>query len=169
MGLLLGVVVPEVAAQQIFAPLFLTPPSLGPKVWTNEDLVELRTPPDIYLDEEIRLRQEAEAGAAVASSTDAKHSLLPVETPKTIEEADRFIADKYDEIDSQETSIKAVKEKLDHAGPEEVEHLQTSMKQLTTDLEATKRELKALLLIRRELTKNPSATSTTAREGAKPQ
>ena len=63
------------------------------KVWTNEDLTALRKSSDVLLDQEISRKQSEQAAAVQPPAGDtAKHTLLPAETPKSVEEADRFIA-----------------------------------------------------------------------------
>jgi hypothetical protein len=122
------------------------------KVWTNEDLAALRKSSDVLMDQEIARKQaEKAAGVQPVAGDTAKHTLLPVETPKSVEEADRFIAEKKEEIAYQELTIETVKEKLAHAESDEAEHLKSAMKQLTTDQDTAKLDLKSLQAVRQQL------------------
>jgi hypothetical protein len=122
------------------------------KVWTNEDLTALRKSSDVLLDQK-NGRKQAEQAAAVQplAGDTAKHTLLPGETPKSVDEADRFIAEKKEEIAYQELTIKTIQEKLALAEPDEAEHLKSAMAQLTGDLAAAKLDLKSLQAAREEL------------------
>jgi hypothetical protein len=122
------------------------------KVWTNEDLTALRKSSDVLLDQEISRKQLEPAAAVQPLAGDtAKHTLLPAETPKSVEEADRFIAEKKEEIAYQELTIKTIHEKLALAEPDVAEHLKSAMTQLAADLATTKLDLKSLQAARQEL------------------
>jgi len=122
------------------------------KVWTNEDLTALRKSSDVLLDQEISRKQSEQAAAVQPPAGDtAKHTLLPAETPKSVEEADRFIAQKKEEIAYQELTTKTIQEKLALAEPDVAEHLKSAMTQLAADLAAAKLDLKSLQATRQEL------------------
>jgi hypothetical protein len=122
------------------------------KVWTNEDLTTVRKPSDTALDQETAHKQ-AEQGVATQSSGSetVKQTRLHVETPKNVEQADRLIAEKKEEIAYQELTIATVKERLVHPESDQTEHLKSALKQLREDLDTAKLELNCLLAARQEL------------------
>jgi hypothetical protein len=130
-------------------------PQHNRKIWTNEDLIGLRKPADIYLEQE-NARKDAELHPVAETAINVQQTLLPIETPKSIEEADRFIEEKKNEIVTLVITIQTVKEKLAHPDADETEHLKSAMKQLTADLGTASDELKLLQLAREKLNATPS-------------
>lgn len=124
------------------------------KVWTNEDLVALRTPADIYiLEQEAREAAEAEAAEKAASEKEAaaKASANPanpagseVQLPGTQEETEKRIKEAETDLDDDNATIARLKGELADAPTEQKAEKQKQIDHLTTDIEVLQRDLKAL-------------------------
>jgi hypothetical protein len=119
------------------------------KVWTNDDVVVLRTPTDNYLAEkEAKRAADAEAAAKEAArKADAKSGKEPpldIKLPDTPEETERML--KEEQIDTQEdidALDKLHKELLETPAEQQVEK-QKEINRLTGNLETLQRDVKAL-------------------------
>ncbi len=119
------------------------------KVWTNDDVVVLRTPTDNYLAEkEAKRAAEAEAAAKEAArKADAKSDKelpLDIKLPATAEETEKML--KETQIDTQEdidALDKLHKELLETPAEQQVEK-QKEINRLTGNLETLQRDVKAL-------------------------
>ena len=130
----------------------LTPPiqdSSAPKpkkVWSNDDVVSLRTPADIYQAEK-EAQEAADAEAAAKKSELAKHIKddgLTIKLPSTVEEAQALIKDK-------EERIKDLRERLDRSNQDlpdtegsKKAAIQLQIEALSSDLTKTQLEVKVL-------------------------
>jgi hypothetical protein len=119
------------------------------KVWTNDDVVVLRTPTDNYLAEkEAKQAADAEAAAKEAArKADAKSGKEPpldIKLPDTPEETEKLL--KETQIDTQEdidALDKLHKELLETPAEQQVEK-QKEINRLTGNLETLQRDAKAL-------------------------
>jgi hypothetical protein len=119
------------------------------KVWTNDEVVVLRTPADNYqVEKEAKGAAEADAAAKEAarkaSAKPEKEPPLDIKLPATPEETQKMLKSTQDDI-QEETIIlnKLLKELLD-APPEEQAEKQQEINRLTTSLETLRRNVKAL-------------------------
>ncbi len=119
------------------------------KVWTNDEVVVLRTPADSYqVDKEAKQAADAEAAAKEAAYKAVKKSekepLLDIKLPATPEETQKMLKSTQDDI-QEETIIlnKLLKELLD-APPEEQAEKQKEINRITASLETLRRNVKAL-------------------------
>jgi len=119
------------------------------KVWTNDEVVVLRTPTDNYLAEkEAKEAADAEAAAKEAAHKAAgkseKEPPLDIKLPATLEETEKMLKDT--QIDAQEeidALDKLHKELLDIPAEQQAEK-QKQIDRLTGNLETSQRDVKAL-------------------------
>lgn len=119
------------------------------KVWTNEDLVALRTPADIYvLEKEAREAAEAEAAekeAAQREAAKAEASASPeAKLPATQEETEKLISNKQGDLDEETTALAKLKTELPDTPAEQQPDKQKEIDRLSADTEALQRDLKIL-------------------------
>ncbi|HWQ03144.1 MAG TPA: hypothetical protein VNL38_01570 [Candidatus Nitrosotenuis sp.] len=127
------------------------------KVWTNDDLIELRRPADKYEDakekaEKIARAQEAlekeKAGqkpAAPAAPAAEKEKSPDDWLPKTVEECEKLIAAKKEEIENQKKRIENTRMILDAATTENArEVLQKRLAEEQANLKEAEEELELL-------------------------
>lgn len=119
------------------------------KVWTNEDLVALRTPADIYiLEKEAREAAEAEAAekeAAQREAAKAEASTAPeAKLPATQEETEKLISNKQGDLDEETAALAKLKTELPDTPAEQQPDKQKEIDRLSADTEALQRDLKAL-------------------------
>lgn len=123
------------------------------KVWTNEDLIALRTPADIYiLEQEAREAAEAEAAekaaeketAAKASANPANQAGSEVQLPGTKEETEKRVKDTETDLEDDNATIAKLKGELADAPTEQKAEKQKQIDHLTTDIEVLQRDLQAL-------------------------
>lgn len=119
------------------------------KVWTNEDLVALRTPADIYiLEKEAREAAEAEAAekeAALREAAKAEASAAPeAKLPATQEETETLISNKQGDLDEETAALAKLKTELPNTPAEQQPDKQKEIDRLSADTEALQRDLKAL-------------------------
>lgn len=116
------------------------------KVWTNEDVVSLRSPADTYRAEK-EAQEAADAEAAVKKAELAKQikeAGLTIKLPSTPEETRRLIKDKEELIRASQERL----DRLNHDLPEALEPQKTAMQKqiesLTVDVPKDQLELKVL-------------------------
>lgn len=119
------------------------------KVWTNEDLVALRTPADIYiLEKEAREAAEAEAAekeAAQREAAKAEASASPeAKLPATQEETEKLITNKQGDLDEETAALAKLKTELPDTPAEQQPDKQKEIDRLSADTEALQRDLKIL-------------------------
>jgi hypothetical protein len=116
------------------------------KVWTNDDLIALRTPADIYLLE----KEAAEAAAAEeaakkeADAKQIKEGGLTLELPSTAEETQRLINTRQDQIKDMEDGIDRLNKDLPEALPDKKPETEKQIELLNGYLQKAQLELKAL-------------------------
>jgi len=116
------------------------------KIWTNEDLVSLRTPADIYLlEKEEREAAEAEAAAKLAAEQES-HQGAPLEfkLPATIEETQQLIKDKEAEISDARAKHTTLTTEMASVTDEQKAAKQTEINIVAAQMELARNELKAL-------------------------
>ena len=116
------------------------------KIWTNEDLVLLRTPADIYvLEKEEREAAAAEAAAKLAAEPESpKGAPAEFKLPATIEETQLLIKNREQEITDAHAKIAKINIEIGSASDEQREAKQTEMNIAAAELEVARNELKAL-------------------------
>jgi hypothetical protein len=116
------------------------------KVWTNDDVVSLRTPADVFLAE----KEEQDAANAKASAKKAdlakqvKEARLTLELPATTEETQRLIKVREDQAGDLQKRL----DQLDHdlSDGEELQRaiIQQHIETVTNDLRKVQLEIKVL-------------------------
>lgn len=107
------------------------------KVWTDDDMDSLRTPADIYLEQQ----REAEAKAAAAAQAAAvkpaapagpvNHAPAALSNPKTVDSADKMIAWEDRDISAQQEYVQRLKQQLETAPADQQAHIEDLIKQRT--------------------------------------
>jgi chromosome segregation ATPase len=129
------------------------------KIWTNEDLVLLRTPADIYLlEKEEREAAEAEAAAKLAAEQESHQGArLEFKLPATIEETQQLIKDKEAEISDTRAKRATLTTEMQTVTDEQREAKQTEINIVAAQMELARNELKALQDHLVELQKLPAS------------
>ena len=119
------------------------------KVWTNDDLILLRTPADIYLlEKEAKEAAEAEAAskdaALKAAAMSGNEPALDIKLPDTPEETEKMLKSSQADL-QEETDVlgKLRKEVLDTPEEQQPEK-QKQIDHLAGNLETLQRDVKAL-------------------------
>jgi hypothetical protein len=122
------------------------PPSKPKKVWTNEDVVSLRTPADAY-----QAEKEAQAAAdAEAVAKDIAQARLPkdagstIKLPATAEETQHMIQTKQEEISDEKAGIERMNNELPSTPEDQKAAVQKEIDRVTGDLRKNRVELEAL-------------------------
>jgi hypothetical protein len=128
------------------------------KIWTNDDLIALRTPADLYI-----LEKEAQAAAIETQAVMVCFAWNETET--TIEETQKAIQDRLQSIRDSEDAVAQVRKQLDDAPESLKARNQKELERRTAELETSREQLSVLRQRLRELTKrtggeNPAASST---------
>ena len=119
------------------------------KVWTEEDVILLRTPADNYqVEKEAKVAAEAEAAAKEvarkAAARPEKETLLDIKLPATPEETEKMLKSAQDDIQEESVVLdKLQKEWLDAPAEQKAEK-QKEIDRLTASLETLRRDVKAL-------------------------
>ena len=138
------------------------PTSKPKKVWTNEDVVSLRTPADTY-------QAEKEAQAAVEAEAVAKEAAhaalirdagLTIELPATAEETQRMIKTKQGEISDEQAGIERMNNELPSTPEDQKVAVQKEIDRVTADLQKDRVELEALQNHLQKLNKTPENQSS---------
>jgi len=129
------------------------------KIWTNEDLVSLRTPADIYLlEKEEREAAEADAAAKLAAEQESRQGApLEFKLPATIEETQQLIKDKESEISDTRAKHAKLTTEMQTVTDEQKEAKQTEINIAAAEMELARNQLKALQDHLVELQKLPAA------------
>jgi hypothetical protein len=132
---------------------------LRPHVWTNDDIVLLRSPADIY-----QLEKEAQEAAEALAQERAKAELAskpPVDPkqPATLEETDRAIKESQEDIQDQKDTLARLRKELDESPENEKVEKAKEIDRRTAVLEASETELKTFQDRRTELAKATPATA----------
>jgi len=119
------------------------------KVWTNDDVILLRTPADIYLMEKEE-EEAAEAAAAAkeavtqAAAETAKQSRIDIKLPDTVEESQQMIKDTENGIQEGTAVLDKMREELLNAPEEQRPEKQKEIDRVTADVETLRGNLKVL-------------------------
>jgi cell division protein FtsL len=118
------------------------------KVWTNEELVSLRTPADIYLMEKAAQEEaaaKAAADKAAAQEADAaKPGEATVSLPATILETQKLIKDKQEQISDEQSNLDRMTKELPDAPEDQKPAMQKEIERMTADLPKAQNDLKQL-------------------------
>lgn len=147
-----------------------TNPQPGPaepkkrKIWTNDDVVSLRTPADNYLaqkeQQEAAAAQTAEKAAADAKL--AKGSNTSIKLPSTIEETQKLIKAKEAQIDDEQSALERLIRELPDTPEDQKPAMQKEIDRVAADVPKVRNDLKSLQSHLEKLTKaqlNDAATS----------
>jgi hypothetical protein len=122
----------------------------GHRVWTNEDLVALRTPADIYLLEKEAL-EAAEAAAAAAkeaadreAATSGQEQAPGIKLPQTQEETEKMLKDTQANMQEESLALESLKNELPNTPTEQQAEKQKEIDRVTASLEKLKRDAQAL-------------------------
>jgi hypothetical protein len=116
------------------------------KVWTNDDVVSLRTPADVYLAEK-ETQEAAAAEAAVKSAAKAKLVDGPGPTeklPSSAQETQKLIAAKESHIADEQQALDRYTAELPTEPAERKDRMQEEIKRITGGLPKERLELKML-------------------------
>lgn len=121
------------------------------KVWTNDDVVSLRTPADIYiLEKEAQEEAAAKAAAekAAAQEAGATGAAKPGETsvalPATVEETQKLIKDKQEQISDEQSNLDRMSKELPDAPEDQKPAMQKEIDRMAADLPKAQNDLKQL-------------------------
>lgn len=116
------------------------------KIWTNDEVISLRTPADEYLAEK-ESRESARAKAAAKSATQPKATIEAppeVKFPTTIEETQLLIKNKEQDISDDQASLIGLNTELANASDEQKKAKQREIEIVAAELDRARNELKAL-------------------------
>ena len=122
------------------------------KIWTEDDLIALRTPMDIYLlEKEAREAAEAEAEAAAEAAAQkasdqkaAAEDKPTIDLPPTIEATQDLIKSKQQQVDDEQNGLERMTNQLPNTPEDQKPALQKEIDRVTADLPKTQLELKQL-------------------------
>ncbi len=129
------------------------------KVWTNDDVVSLRTPTDNYLVEK-EAREAAEAEAAAKSAAQPKSIVeapAEIKLPTSIEETQLLIKNKEQDITDAQTSLVSLNAELATVPEEQKKAKQKEIEIVAAELDRARNELKVLQSHLVELHKPPAS------------
>ncbi len=134
------------------------------KIWTNEDVVLLRTPADVYqAEKEAREVAEAETEAKEASHARLiKDAGSTIKVPATVEEAQRMIKAKEGQISDAESGIERMNNELPSTPEDQKAAVQKEIDRVTADLQKNRVELGVLQNHLQKLHKTPATQSSPA-------
>lgn len=132
------------------------------KVWTNDDLITLRTPMDIYLlEKEAQAAAEAEVAAEKAAQEKLGKEAPPApELPASREDTLKLIDAKTTEISEDQATLDRYTAEVDNEPPDRKEQMQAEINRITGELPKKKLELKTLQDHLEELTKAQPAEAS---------
>ena len=122
------------------------PASKQRKVWTNDDLIALRSPMDIYLmQKEAQEAADAEAAAEKAAIAEQIKEAGPAMTlPSTAEETQRLIETKQDQIKDFQDGMDRLNKDLPDAPPDRKPEIQKQIETLKGYLQKAQLEVSIL-------------------------
>jgi hypothetical protein len=132
------------------------------RVWTNDDVVLLRTPADNYLAEkEAKEAAEAEAAAKLAAQPKAtKEVPLEINLPTSVEETQLLIKNKEQDISDDQAMLASLNTELATVAEEQKKARQKEIEIVAAELDRARNELKGLQDHLVELHKPPASEST---------
>jgi len=131
------------------APLVEQLPLKRRKVWTNDEVVTLRSPADNYLAEK-EAKEAADAKAAVkeaairAAIKSEKEPPLDIKLPATPQETERILKAANDDIQEETIVLDKLHNELLDASPEQQAGKQKEIDRLMANIETLRRDAKAL-------------------------
>jgi hypothetical protein len=134
------------------------------KIWTNDDLILLRTPADIYLAEkEAREAAEAEAAAKLADQPQASKD-APLETifPSSIEETQLMIKNTQQDIIDAQAVLASLNAELASVPEEQKKAKEKEIAIVTGELNRAQNQLKAMQDHLADLQKPPASETQAA-------
>jgi hypothetical protein len=134
------------------------------KVWTNEDVVSLRSPADTYQAEK-EAQQAADAEAAIKKAELAKQikeAALTIKLPSTPEETQQSIKDKEGRIRDWQERLDRLNRTLPDALEPQKAATQKLIEEFTGDMQKDQLELKVLRDHLEDLTKTNSSEPSAA-------
>jgi hypothetical protein len=138
-------------------------PTFKPKkVWTNEDVVSLRTPADAYQAEK-EAQAAAKAAAVAKEAAQAKlikDAGLTIKLPATAEETQRMIKTKEGEISDEQSGIERMNNELPSTPADQKAAVQKEIDRVTADLQKDRIELEVLQNHFQKLNKTPANQSS---------
>jgi hypothetical protein len=125
------------------------------KIWTNDDVIALRTPADLYsLQKEAQEAAAAEAAAEEAAKAKLADGAGPAETlPTTAEETRKLIAAKESQIGDDQQALDRYTAELPDEPAERKDRMQEEINRITADLPKERSQLRILQDHLEELTK----------------
>jgi hypothetical protein len=119
------------------------------RVWTNDDLVSLRTPADNYqLEKEAKEAAEAQAAAEEAAAQAApKSEQQPpsdIKLPATPEETEKMLKDTQGDIQEETDVLDRLHKELLNASADQQAEKQKEIDRMTASLATLQRDMKAL-------------------------
>jgi hypothetical protein len=116
------------------------------KIWTNDEVILLRTPADDYIAEkEAREAAEVEAAARSAAQPKAtKEAPLEGNLPTTIEETQLLIKNKEQDIIDDQASVVGLNTELANVPDEQKKAKQREIEIVAAELDRARNDLKAL-------------------------
>jgi hypothetical protein len=119
------------------------------KVWTNDDVVSLRSPADNYeLDKEAKQVADAKAAAKEAAIRAAikseKEPPLDIKLPATVEETQKMLNDTQDDVQEETVILDKMQKELADTPAEEQPQKQKEIDRLAALLDKSQKDLKAL-------------------------
>jgi hypothetical protein len=140
-------------------------PALEPhKVWTNDDVVALRSPADEYL-----LQKEAQAAAEALAKQRAAATLVPQpshetkQQPSSVEEAEQVIAHSLEDIQDQQATLERLSKDLDESPEDQKSARKKEIERRTAVLQESRKELKALQDRRDDLATDAGLANSTGK------
>jgi hypothetical protein len=137
-------------------------PSARPKpkkVWTNDEVVSLRTPADIYLDEkEAQQAADAEAAAKKAElQKEMKDAGITLDLPSTADATQQSIQDREDRIKDFQQRVDILRHDLPDAPADRKEAMHKQLDRFSSEMRRTQLEVRILRDHLKELNKVKAA------------
>jgi hypothetical protein len=132
------------------------------KVWTNDEVVLLRTPADDYLAEK-EAKRVAEGEAAAKSTAKSKTTVAATtesKLPTSIEETQLLIKNKEQDITDDQASLVSLNAEMANTPDEQKKSKQKEIEIVAAELDRARNELKTLQDHLADLQKPPAGEST---------
>ncbi len=119
------------------------------KIWTEEDVIQLRRPADTYqVEKEAKEAAEARAAAKESAIREAvksgKQPALDIKLPATPEETEKMLKDTQEDIQAESDVLDKLHKELLDAPTEQQSEKQKQIDRLTSNIEILRRDAKAL-------------------------
>ncbi|HEV2289177.1 MAG TPA: hypothetical protein VGR81_09520 [Candidatus Acidoferrales bacterium] len=162
------------ALQSVASPDQKTKPAAAKpaKVWTDDDITSLRTPEDVYREEQAQAAQAATAAKPSQSAAAKKPQVgaaPALSSPKTVADADKMIAWEQRDIDSQQQYVNKLQDELSKAPASQQDQLQNLLQQRIQILNDTRKEMEGLAAQKQQLEKKAAADSNSSAQPSQQQ